>query len=154
MKIKLKNLGPLQETEFEIGDFTIICGKNNTGKTYATYATYGFFDFLNKGYSIYPEKDAVNQLFSKGKVILDLFAYAKKADKIISTAGKEYSSILFNVFAAKESLFKNADFTAEFTIKDEYLQESKSFESGSTERSLLQITKEPGSNELTVSLIM
>jgi predicted ATPase len=37
MKIKLKNLGAIKQAEFEIGDLTIICGKNNTGKTYTTY---------------------------------------------------------------------------------------------------------------------
>ncbi|MFQ3680410.1 MAG: AAA family ATPase [Pseudanabaenaceae cyanobacterium] len=42
MKIFLKNLGPLKQAEFTLGDLTIICGKNNTGKTYATYALFGF----------------------------------------------------------------------------------------------------------------
>lgn len=35
MKIKVKNLGILKQAEFELGDLTIICGDNNTGKTYA-----------------------------------------------------------------------------------------------------------------------
>ncbi|MEA1951032.1 MAG: AAA family ATPase, partial [Planctomycetota bacterium] len=42
MKIMLKNLGAIKQAEFELGDLTIICGKNNTGKTYVTYALYGF----------------------------------------------------------------------------------------------------------------
>ena len=46
MKISVENLGVLQQAEFELGDLTIICGSNNTGKTYATYALYGFlFDW-------------------------------------------------------------------------------------------------------------
>nr|CAA6806537.1 MAG: Unknown protein [uncultured Thiotrichaceae bacterium] len=40
MKITLKNLGPIKEAEFELGDFIIICGRNNTGKTYITYLLY------------------------------------------------------------------------------------------------------------------
>ena len=43
MRIRLKNLGILKHAEFSLGDLTIICGENNTGKTYATYALYGFF---------------------------------------------------------------------------------------------------------------
>jgi predicted ATPase len=42
MKIKIKNLGVLKQAEFTLGDLTIICGGNNTGKTYATYALFGF----------------------------------------------------------------------------------------------------------------
>ena len=42
MKISVENLGVLKQAEFELGDLTIICGSNNTGKTYATYALYGF----------------------------------------------------------------------------------------------------------------
>ena len=42
MKISAENLGVLTRAEFELGDLTIICGKNNTGKTYATYALFGF----------------------------------------------------------------------------------------------------------------
>ena len=42
MKIKIKNLGVGKQAEFTLGDLTIICGGNNTGKTYATYALFGF----------------------------------------------------------------------------------------------------------------
>ena len=36
----------LDEAEFEVGDLTLICGENNTGKTYATYSLYGYLDFM------------------------------------------------------------------------------------------------------------
>ncbi len=42
MKVKVKNLGVLKQAEFTLGDLTIICGGNNTGKTYATNALFGF----------------------------------------------------------------------------------------------------------------
>ncbi len=32
MKIKVKNLGVLKQSEFELGDFTIFCGKNVQAK--------------------------------------------------------------------------------------------------------------------------
>lgn len=47
MKVKLKSVGMLDEAKFEVGDLTIICGENNTGKTYATYSLYGYLDFIN-----------------------------------------------------------------------------------------------------------
>ena len=42
MKFMFENLGLLDEAEIELADLTVICGENNTGKTYATYAIYGF----------------------------------------------------------------------------------------------------------------
>ena len=42
MKFIFKNLGPINEAELELGDLTIIAGRNNTGKTYVAYALYGF----------------------------------------------------------------------------------------------------------------
>ncbi len=42
MKFHFENLGLLDQAEIELADLTLICGENNTGKTYATYAIYGF----------------------------------------------------------------------------------------------------------------
>ena len=42
MKFIFKNLGPINEAEMELGDLTILAGRNNTGKTYAAYMLYGF----------------------------------------------------------------------------------------------------------------
>ena len=37
-----KSIGPIEEAELELGDLTIIAGRNNTGKTYLVYTLYGF----------------------------------------------------------------------------------------------------------------
>ena len=41
MKLSFENLGVLPVGELNIADLTVICGDNNTGKTYLTYALYG-----------------------------------------------------------------------------------------------------------------
>ena len=43
MKFRFKNIGPIKEAELELGDLTIIAGRNNTGKTFLVYTLYGFF---------------------------------------------------------------------------------------------------------------
>jgi len=40
MKIMFEKLGALDRGGLEIADLTIVCGENNTGKTYVTYAVY------------------------------------------------------------------------------------------------------------------
>ena len=37
-----RHLGPIESAELEIGDLTVIAGRNNTGKTYLVYTLYGF----------------------------------------------------------------------------------------------------------------
>ena len=39
---KFKNVGPVADADLELGDLTIIAGRNNTGKTYLVYTLYGF----------------------------------------------------------------------------------------------------------------
>ena len=45
---RFKNLGPVDEAELELGDLTIIAGRNNTGKTYLVYTLYGFLKMWNE----------------------------------------------------------------------------------------------------------
>ncbi len=37
-----RNIGPIENAELELGDLTVIAGRNNTGKTYLVYTLYGF----------------------------------------------------------------------------------------------------------------
>lgn len=46
MKIHIKNMGILNEAKFEVGDLTLICGGNNTGKTYTAHSLYGWLDYM------------------------------------------------------------------------------------------------------------
>ena len=39
---RFKNVGPVKDAEVELGDLTIIAGRNNTGKTYLVYTLYSF----------------------------------------------------------------------------------------------------------------
>lgn len=39
---RFRNIGPVKKAELELGELTVIAGRNNTGKTYITYTLYGF----------------------------------------------------------------------------------------------------------------
>ncbi|MCY3901926.1 MAG: AAA family ATPase [Caldilineaceae bacterium] len=43
VKFRFEKFGPIDEAELELGNLTVIAGRNNTGKTYLVYALYGFF---------------------------------------------------------------------------------------------------------------
>ena len=42
VKFRFEHVGPVAEAELDLGDLTIIAGRNNTGKTYLVYTLYGF----------------------------------------------------------------------------------------------------------------
>ncbi len=56
MKFGIQNLGPIKEANIEIGDLTIICGKNNCGKTYFTYSLYAFLATIQRNFVFEIEK--------------------------------------------------------------------------------------------------
>ena len=110
LKIRLKNLGILKHAEFSLGDLTVICGKNNTGKTYATYALYGFLqswrDFIS-----FPVSDAqIQSLLTDGGIKIGLEQYVKMADRMLAEACKRYTDQLDTIFAAREGQFRNSEF--------------------------------------------
>lgn len=41
MTFHFRNIGPVKEADIELGQLTIIAGRNNTGKTYLAYTMYG-----------------------------------------------------------------------------------------------------------------
>ncbi|PIE03506.1 MAG: hypothetical protein CSA81_01830 [Acidobacteria bacterium] len=153
MKIKIKELGPLRQAEYTMGDFTIICGKNNTGKTYATYAMYGFLSFWEEAYIIHVNRKKINSLLDEGTVVIDLNEYVDGASKIISHACKEYSNEFSRIFASTKKMFSNANYEiliSEYEVKilDQY---NKTF--GSAKKNQLTI-KKTGGTKLEVSLLI
>ena len=56
---RFRKIGPVKDAALELGDLTIIAGRNNTGKTCLTYALYGFLKLwadFPKWFSLTQEK--------------------------------------------------------------------------------------------------
>ena len=99
MHICLRNLGVLRQAEFDIGDFTVICGQNNTGKTYATYALYGFLSEWRDLVSIPVPNSVLQQLLSDGIVNIDIRDYIGSQSEYLNSACDRYVSSLPRIFA-------------------------------------------------------
>jgi len=118
MKVKIKNLGILKQAEFSLGDLTIICGSNNTGKTYATYSLFGFL-YTWRRLLMLPKfglKEKIDQLLSDGVISLDLQEYVQQCESILTTGCQRYVRQIPEVFAANEERFKNVDFQIELNF--------------------------------------
>ena len=75
MKFTIENVGPIKKSEMEFGDLTILCGKNNTGKTYITYNTFNFFDAIRYFLRLSVDKNLSEKLLETGKISIDLSEY-------------------------------------------------------------------------------
>ena len=153
LKIELKNLGILKRAEFSLGDLTIICGKNNTGKTYAAYALYGFLQLWRGLIDFGVSGAQVRRLLTDGGIKIGLRGYAEKADELLAAACKRYTDELDSVFAATEGRFLSSEFhiqTGAIDIRDKEFKR----EMGVAPERLLSYAKKKGSEELTVSLLV
>jgi AAA15 family ATPase/GTPase len=110
MKIKVKNLGVLKQAEFTLGDLTIICGGNNSGKTYATYALFGFLDTWREYVAIDIPSASIEQLLSTGVIRIDLQQYIDNIDEIVADTCHRYTKDLSKIFASPEGRFDETEF--------------------------------------------
>ena len=122
LTVQLKNIGILKQAEFSLGDLTIICGENNTGKTYAACALYGFLNSWRK-FIRFPISNAQIQRALTEPVKIDL---AQATDHMLTEACKKYTEQLDKIFAASEGTFQNSEFRL---VTDEIDLRNKKFNS-------------------------
>ena len=121
MRIKIKNLGALDDAEFKLGDLTILCGENNTGKTYATYALHGFlarWRRLIRTRTTIKDESCITSLMRNGTGNVDVEIYREKIDTILKNICKNYSKTLSQIFASSEDKFANSKFGISIDRKD------------------------------------
>lgn len=154
MKIKVKNLGALKQAEFTLGDLTIICGCNNTGKTYATYALFGFLDSWRQMFAIEIKDDKIEQLLADGVIRIDIEEYVEQSEQIVAKACQAYTQELPNIFAAPKELFKKTEFQVNLDIKNISLNRRFELTIGSANVEIFTMTKSEESRELVVTLLV
>lgn len=154
MKISIKNLGAIKQAEFTLGELTIICGGNNTGKTYATYALFGFLSFWHNSFSIKVQDSDIHHLLNEGNIEIDLKYYISNAPSILKNGCKQFTKELAEVFASSDKYFADSDFEVELDSTD--IQPAQTFERtmGAAKTQLFSISKKADSQLVTISLLV
>jgi len=122
MKFKFENLGPIYKGEIELSDLTVLCGKNNTGKTYITNSIYSFFknwsDLLDWDL---PDKFE-NDLLQKGIATIDLEEeIIDNLNEIRARAISHLAKKLPDFFACSPDLFKDVCFQIDFNVLSNWI---------------------------------
>jgi len=155
MKFQIEKLGCLNKAEIELGDLTIICGYNNTGKTYASYAIYGFLKFwINKIIFKIP-KENMEKLLQDGIATFDLKIFEKEIPNILNNLSKEYTKFIPAVFSADENHFYDTSFLFSIqNVKPSYdLEFNSQFFFGTKENLVLKAIKSKNSHLLEISIV-
>lgn len=154
MNIEIRNLGALKQAEFSLGEMTIICGGNNTGKTYATYALFGFLQYWREGLPIDIPEQNIDQLLNDGAVHIDVTEYSKHASAILASGCLAYASQLPVVFAAPADRFKDSRFVVTFDAENVHPSEKYERRMRAANTELFSITKAEASSDLVVTLLV
>jgi predicted ATPase len=155
MKVKIKNLGILKQAEFSLGDLTIICGSNNTGKTYATYSLFGFL-YTWRRLLMLPKfglKEKIDQLLSDGVISLDLQEYVQQCESILTTGCQRYVRQIPEVFAANEERFKNVDFQIELNFDNIQFKKKYERKISTATLEIISISKPENNPYLSITLL-
>lgn len=151
MKIRLKNLGILKHAEFSLGDLTIICGENNTGKTYTAYALYGFLNSWRKYILVSVSDVYVQKLLTDGVVKIGMAEFVEQADQIIVESCERYTEGLDGIFAAPEGRFRDGEFHIQIE-KPDILDQEFDREIGLPDEGFFTYSMKKGSEELRIAL--
>lgn len=154
MQITVKNLGAIRQAQFELGDMTIICGGNNTGKTYATYALFGFLTFWRDTLKVPVAAEVIEALLKDGSAELNIEHYLSHAQQFVDDGCRSYTKNLSRVFASSEKHFSDSEFS--ISIGDQGVQPADTYERtiGTAKDSLFQISKQVGDPKLCISLLV
>ena len=173
MKVILDKVGVLEHVEYELADLNILCGENNTGKTYITYLLYGFLDFWKKTTNILPlyspdlatrhQTDAIdeigiydqiNKLMKTGSCAIPLDINQEIIDKIINAMCSRYSKHeIINVLAGNTEYIKGSKFKIEVSLGEIVLLDSYEKKWHSPDGNILfQVRKESGNNEISLTV--
>jgi energy-coupling factor transporter ATP-binding protein EcfA2 len=111
MIIEIKNLGYVKNVKVNLNkDLIVLCGPNNTGKTYVAYAIYGLMKHRYLETSIRSFSNAVEGLSEKGEIEIDLAKLLRsKGSEHLKRITTAYKDFLPNVFASSKSIFDNTE---------------------------------------------
>lgn len=156
MKVRVENLGVLKQAEFEVGDFTLICGDNNTGKTYAAYALYGFLASWRRWLSVEIPKPAIDSLLKERATRIDVRPFVKRAGALLEAGCERYTRHLPDVLGARASRFKETRF--QVSLDDRTLSSAVQIELGkeitkSDGKMIFSVSKDTGDSSVIISLL-
>jgi AAA ATPase domain len=122
MRFTFSNLGPIDNAQLELAKLTVICGRNNTGKTYVTYSVYAFLASWRQLLAWEVDAAHLRTLATEGTVSIDLKTqFAAHWREIQKATSKRWNDYLPSALGAPSARFKETEVNFELTLDDKWI---------------------------------
>ena len=123
MRFHFSSLGAIDEADAQLSPLTIVCGKNNTGKTYVSYAIYAL---LSNWYRLvkWPiDAGETKVLREHGRISIDLNErLVSKWEKIKLETAKQWLGFLPQALAAPSSRFEKTSLLFDLDLDGKWIE--------------------------------
>ena len=151
MILTIENLGVIKQVRIDLNKkFTLFCGRNNTGKTYASYILQAFLN-PDAYFSIDCFQRMTDQLVESGSFRMEK-SFVEGYFKALCAYVKKQTGSIFGISdVTVKKLFDRLDVSVEYTDQDFEDSSSNEIKSSMTlGQNLLSITKPAGSDEVRI----
>lgn len=153
VNFKLENIGLIDNAEVSLNDFTLICGQNNTGKTYITYSIYGFLHNWSSLIDFDLNDSIFQELNENGFCKIDITNFEKKSKNILDRLSEKYTKSLDSIFSTDSEWFSKSSFQVEIENFKLNLGNELSNTFSSSKKDILQLKKVKDSTFLEISIL-
>lgn len=115
MTISIRNLSIVKKADIEIGGLTVLCGKNNSGKTYVTHAIYGILDQVRKNANPSVMEKIVSRAEREGKMSIGDADVKKIIQEGVDSTCKQANKFIPKVLATDAKRTQEADVSVSLT---------------------------------------
>lgn len=159
LRFNVQNLGCLKSGDLEIKPLTLLCGPNNTGKTWVMYGIYGFLDHLMPVPRLPGIEKEVEVLAQEGTVTWNFGQWVREHEKkLIDLIHRRMKGRLAEIFNAAPTLFEHSRF--DWLVKPGELASSAiarplefQLRLGSEVKEALRLSKPAGESALQMTLL-
>lgn len=159
MKVDIKELGFVKNIQLDLSkDLTVLCGPNNTGKTYVAYAIYGLMKYRSELPKSKKVAEEIKNLINKGQIEIDLIDILTENNaSYLNSMSKSYVKQIHKVFASDETSFAKTEMKIELgeieNFKSKIFAEKISQEIGIRNSVSIKIVKEKNSSIISCLII-
>ena len=156
MKFKFERLGPLHEAEIELADLTIICGENNTGKTYVTNSLYALLYAWQQLLAWDLSEEDMAKLVNEGFINIDLQKeIVENWDAILQNTMTRLADNLHDFLATPPERFKDTRFSLTAPITTDWVKRSIDDGLNSIKgKRLVSIKKQPEQTVVEIAIVI